>query len=435
MLEPGAQEVTPCDENERRSVQGGAMTDKSSPTDSTPTLLVLTSTYPRWPGDPEPGFVHELSSRLADGFRVIVLCPHAAGAKSRESTDGVEVVRYRYAAEWMETLVNDGGIITNLRRSRWKLFLVPGFVLAQAWYAWRILRREKIDVVHAHWIIPQGLVALVLKLLRSAPPFVVTSHGADLFALRGALLGRVKRAVLRHASQITVVSEAMRRTLKSTIDGNGDALVMPMGVDLRNRFKLHAEPPRELDQILFVGRLVEKKGVRYLLDAMPAVLARRPNASLVIAGFGPEKEALEQQVARLGLNDHVTFLGAVPQADLPQMYQRAALLVAPFVEAGSGDQEGLGLVLVEAVGCGCPILAGDVPAVRDVLGTLPGRMVDPRCKDALATAILENLEDPGEARRQTLELRESLVRRFDWENVSARYSAVLRDLAGGGLAD
>src|SRR5690606_6282774 len=92
----------------------------------TPTLLVLTSTYPRWAGDPEPGFVHELAKRLTDRFRVIVLGPHAPGAKTAEVLDGVEVIRYRYAPERMETLVNDGGIITNLRRSRWKYLLVPG---------------------------------------------------------------------------------------------------------------------------------------------------------------------------------------------------------------------------------------------------------------------------------------------------------------------
>lgn len=411
------------------------MAEKSSPDSSKPKLLVLTSTYPRWPGDPEPGFVHELSSRLTDDFRVIVLCPHAAGAKSREVMEGVEVVRYRYAGERLETLVNDGGIITNLRRSKWKLLLVPGFVLAQAWYAWRILKKQKVDVVHAHWIIPQGLIARFLRFFRPATPFVVTSHGADLFALKGVLLGQAKRTVLRHASQITVVSEAMRRSLESIIPGAGNALVLPMGVDLRGRFKLHVEAPRERDQILFVGRLVEKKGVRHLLDAMPAVLAHRPNTSLVIAGFGPEKGALEARVAELGLKDRVAFLGAVAQADLPPMYRRAALLVAPFVEAGSGDQEGLGLVLVEAVGCGCPILAGDVPAVRDVLGTLPGRIVDPRCKASLATAILENLDDPLEARRQTLELRESLMDRFDWGSVSKRYGDLLRKCATGGLSD
>ena len=120
-----------------------------------PVLLVLTSTYPRWKGDHEPGFVHELSRRLADDFKVIALGPSAPGAKPRETLDGVDVVRYRYAPRRMETLVNDGGIVTNLRRHRWKVLLLPGFVMALAWRAWRLQRTERVDVIHAHWLIPQ----------------------------------------------------------------------------------------------------------------------------------------------------------------------------------------------------------------------------------------------------------------------------------------
>ena len=120
------------------------------PEGAKPTLLVLTSTYPRWSGDPEPGFVHELARRLTDRFQVIVLGPHAPGAKTHEVLDDVEVIRYRYAPERLETLVNDGGIVTNLRLARWKLLLVPGFVLTQAWRAWRLIRTRNIDVIHAH---------------------------------------------------------------------------------------------------------------------------------------------------------------------------------------------------------------------------------------------------------------------------------------------
>ena len=82
-------------------------------------LLVLASTYPRWAGDPEPSFVHELARRMGTEFRVIVVCPHAMGAKQKELLDGVEVVRYRYAPERWETLVNDGGIVANLKARRW----------------------------------------------------------------------------------------------------------------------------------------------------------------------------------------------------------------------------------------------------------------------------------------------------------------------------
>lgn len=135
-------------------------------------LLVLTSTYPRWSGDHEPGFVHELSRRLAADFDVTVLCPHAPGAAATEMLDGVRVLRYRYAPEALETLVHNGGIIGNLARAKWKWLLVPGFFLAQAIAAWNCLRRDRPDVIHGHWLIPQGLLLATLSLVvRGFPPF------------------------------------------------------------------------------------------------------------------------------------------------------------------------------------------------------------------------------------------------------------------------
>lgn len=396
-----------------------------------PRLLVLASTYPRWRDDPEPSFVHELSRRLTEDFRVTVLCPHAPGAQPLELLEGVEIVRYRYAPEGWETLVNDGGIVTNLRNSPWKLLLVPGFVLAQAWRARILCKKYKIDVVHAHWLIPQGVIAAIMPLLLGRRvPFVVTSHGADLFALRGALLTAVKRFVLSHAAAATVVSEAMREAVSELGADLSKIRTISMGVDMTHRFVPEINGVRSDSELLFVGRLVEKKGLRHLLDAMPLVLQVRPDVTLTVAGFGPQEMALRAQARALGLDREVRFLGPVAQAVLPLMYQRAAMFVAPFVQARSGDQEGLGLVLVEALACGCPVLAGNVPAVHDVLASLDSRfVVDPHDPHLLARRILAMLEDHHQVLVQVAEARSSVSERFDWWRVSARYAALLKSVA------
>ncbi|WP_426285279.1 glycosyltransferase [Luteibacter sp. E-22] len=377
---------------------------------------MLASTYPRWQHDHEPSFVHELARRLTRWFEVVVICPHAKGAKHREILDGVRVERYRYGWDGLETLVNDGGIVTNLRRAPWKWLLVPGFVAMQWFVARREIRGDV--VVHAHWILTPGFVARMLR-----APFVVTSHGADLFALHGRLPMALKRFVLARCQATTVVSHAMQDEAESLLNGR-KAIVSPMGVDLHERFVPGDGVSREPGQILFVGRLVEKKGVEVLLRAMPLVLQRVPTATLTIVGFGPLEASLKSECAELGLDDIVTFVGAVTQAGLVNYYQSASVFAAPFRAASSGDQEGLGLVLVEALGCGCPVVASDVPAVRDVASDMSGMRVvvpeDPRAlADGLAAVLLEEVSAawvPDRAR---------LVERFDWDAVAARYAELL----------
>ena len=393
-----------------------------------PTLLVLASTYPRWQGDHEPGFVHELAKRLTDKFQVVALVPHAPGAASREILDGVEVIRYRYAPARFEALVNDGGIVTNLRGHPWKLLLVPGFVLAQAWCAWRVLRTRRVAVIHAHWLLPQGLIAAALRRWsRRCPPYLVTSHGADLFALHGWWLNAMKRLVVRRADAVTVVSHAMRTELVRIHADASKVIVQPMGVDLGDRFTPDPAVGRSTREILFVGRLVEKKGLRYLIDAMPAVVAAVPGTMLDIAGFGPDELAVRSQVNRLKLGGSVRFLGAVPQQELPNLYRRAAVFVAPFVQAASGDQEGLGLVCVEALGCGCPIVVSDLPATRDVLPQRAGcSRVQPGDSVALAQAIVDTLVHAHVHRRGIESCRAQVVQHFDWRTVSGRYADILQ---------
>ena len=392
-----------------------------------PVLLVLASTYPRWPADPEPGFVHELSRRLTERYRVIVLCPHAPGAKPRETMDGVEVVRYRYAPERWETLVNDGGIVTNLKRARWKLLLVPGFVLGQAWVAWRLMRRERVDVIHAHWLIPQGLIAALLPWLPGRRvSYVVTSHGADLYALKGRLLDGIKRFVARRAAAATVVSSAMRERLAALGVPAAHIHVLPMGVDLSERFTPDPSVPRSQHEILFVGRLVEKKGLRHLIAALPQVLEGVPDAFLTIVGFGPEEAALRQQVHTLGLQAKVHFLGAVAQTRLPALYRRAALFVAPFVQAESGDQEGLPVALMEAVACGCPVVAGDVAGIEDLLGRMkPYICVDARNAEMLASCICSRLIDSSTAGLHAQAVLEEASRRVDWNRIATGYAGLI----------
>lgn len=344
--------------------------------------------------------------------------------------DGVEVVRYRYAPRRFETLVNHGGIATNLRRFAWKWMLVPGFLLCQYAAARQVIRKRHVDVIHAHWLIPQGLIAHRLK-RRTDIPYLVTSHGGDLFGLRGRVLNALKRNVAASSRAMTVVSSAMRDEAVRVGLHPPKIEVLPMGVDMRQRFVVDPAIRRAADELLFVGRLVPKKGLCHLLDAMPAVLAKRPHAALTIAGFGPEEESLKAQARRLGIESRVNFVGAMPQQDLPALYRRASLFVAPFVRDDSGNQEGLPVVLMEAIGCGCPVIVGDVAGIQDLLGeTHFDIRVKPENTESLAAAIVNALDHPELSCRAARAIRDAAAEYIDWQHIAEGYARLLQECLG-----
>jgi glycosyltransferase involved in cell wall biosynthesis len=202
-----------------------------------------------------------------------------------------------------------------------------------------------------------------------------------------------------------------------------------MGVDLKNNFIPDATVLRKTDELLFVGRLVEKKGVSYLLEAMPYVFKKFPSIRLNIAGSGPMEKDLNQQIQRLDLSGKVTFLGMVHQSELPGLYQRATIAVFPFIIAESGDQEGFGLVQVEAMGCECPVITGDLPAIHDIVTHEVNGLIFPSGNTkALADSIIRLLADPGFRESLANEGRTRAAEMFDWDIIAQKYAGVYKQL-------
>lgn len=391
------------------------------------TLLVLASTYPRWVNDHEPGFIHELCKRLTSQFNVIALVPDATDADANGLLDGVEVIRYQYAPKKLQSLVNNGGIVNNLKAFWWKWLLVPSFLIGQYLAVRKILDTQKVDIIHAHWLIPQGWIANRFCKQFNLP-YVVTSHGGDLFGLQGNVLTKIKKQVAEDATAMTVVSQAMQDYLSQMCIRPQHLDVIPMGVDLQHRFTPNPNIKRHHNELLFVGRLVPKKGLNFLLDALAILVNERPELRLNIVGFGPEESVLKQQVARLNLGKNVNFLGARSQDQLPQMYQQATLFVAPFVRADNGDQEGLPVALMEAIGCGCPAVVGHVVGIGDLLGAeIQYIAVNPHNTQELAFAISNALDELELATERILRIRQHALTLIDWDSVAYAYGNILKD--------
>jgi len=391
-------------------------------------ILVITSTFPHWKGDNEPPFVYELSQRLAQKNTVHILAPHTKGAALTEKLGPLQVTRFRYFFQKYQTLAYKGGILANLKQNRWRYLLLPWFIIAEFFALVRLLRRETFDIIHAHWLIPQALIVVLARLVVKNPPLLLcTSHGSDLFALRGKLFRQLKRFIIARITAMTVVSEAMRNTALS-LGANDDKLkVIPMGVDLKKQFV----PPlsrRNNKALLFVGRLVKQKGISYLLAALPLILKKHPQTTLTIIGSGASEEKFKQQVIKLELSQSVKFLGAIENHQLPAFYQSAKIVIFPSTGA-----EGFGLTVVEALGCECAVVATDLPAMQDILiDNETGLIVPQKNAMALANKVNYLLDNPALHLRLGKQGRKYVLERYDWEIITKRYDMLMENILRDG---
>jgi glycosyltransferase involved in cell wall biosynthesis len=344
--------------------------------------------------------------------------------------DGIEIHRFRYFFPFAEHLAYDGGIIPNLKKNRLKLLLVPFFLAGQFFTIYRLCRKHEISLIHAHWVIPQGLLAVLSRQLRLVPErikILCTSHGGDLFSLQSGFLQALKKYAFRHADHVTVVSTAMRENMQAMGCDPANITVQSMGVDLAERFTPAASSGKTRD-LVFVGRLVEKKGVTTLIESLQLLQADFPALKITIIGDGPERPALEQKALELGVSLQVDFTGSIPNDRVPEYYQSARIAVVPSVVAADGDQEGLGLVAVEALGCGCATIVSDLPALRDVVTDGENGLVF-RSGDAqdLARTIKRLLNDDALYNHLVDNGRHSVEKKFDWQAVGASYISVMTD--------
>ena len=398
-------------------------------------VLITTSTLPRWSGDVEPRFVLDLARHLRPWYEPTILSPATPGSSCEETLEGVRVIRYRYApTRRLEVLAGSGGIMPRTRQQPLTIGLIP-LLLAGLYAAIRReLLRNSYQLVHAHWLIPQGLVQSLFN-KASAPPFVVTSHGGDFALQNSRLLSAALRHIVHRATRLTVVAPDLCDDVRTLMPGfPADTVpVIPMGVDT-DRFSPGERRPDLIASlglsgpiILFVGRLVEKKGAMSLVEAFAREPLRGTSASLLIIGDGPQAGALRQRVAQLGLGHRIRLHGALSHSALPAFYASADIFCAPSVRAASGDRDGTPTVLCEAAASGLPLVGTDFAgAPLIIVPNQTGLLVKPGDPAALAAALASLVRDP--ARRQVMGRSAAQhAENFAWPVIARRPAEVFDD--------
>jgi glycosyltransferase involved in cell wall biosynthesis len=255
---------------------------------------------------------------------------------------------------------------------------------------------------------------------------VVTLHGSDVFqAAQGWLGGCLTRQVLNGCDRIVSVSQALAQAVGRLRIAPASIVVIPDGVDVA-QFRPALQPRQP--EIVYVGSLIKRKGLPYLLEAMVQVVRELPALRLTIVGDGPERAALESTAVKLGLSECVTFAGLQSADGVRQAMQRAMAFVLPSVE------EGLGVVLLEALACGTPIVASRVGGIPEVVTAGVGRLVPPADPPALAQVLIQMLHDEASWPEMSRNARRRAEDQYDWSKVAARMIGLYRTLLPAGEA-
>ena len=409
-------------------------------------LLVLTTTFPRWKDDTTSAFVYELSRELTnEGFDITVLAPHYPNAKLEEDMDGLRVCRFPYFyPKRYQRLCYEGGILPSLKRSRLAKLQPPLLVLSELYRALKLCKKERVDIVHSHWIIPSGLVGAICKKVLGTR-HLLTLHAAGLLTLeRLPFRRRIAGFIVGNSDQITVVSSYIKERLLDLVPSDfkeeveGKLNVVPMGAPtslfrnspdierLKSKYDIQSK-----FVLLFVGRLAEKKGVSYLIEAMPQIVSQNRDVVLMVGGDGPLRKELEQTTRELGLQEVVRFVGYLAGEKKTDCFSLCDSLIVPSIVAESGDTEGLPVVVLEGFAAGKPVIASDVGGIRDVVRDgWNGFLIKQKNPDQIATRVLEVLSDE-ELRAKLSKNALETGKRYDWAIIGAQYREIMRGIIEG----
>jgi glycosyltransferase involved in cell wall biosynthesis len=399
-------------------------------------VCFVTTSFIRSADDHYARFVYEQAKSLRsadESTSVVVVAPHAPGLAAREYIDGLEIQRARYF--WPNRLqrlaYQHEGLFETLRNSRLATVQLPLLLMA---LLFRLGRASKsAQIIHAQWV-PTAAVALVVGWLRQIP-VVVSVRGADLNTARNSGMGRMlTRAIISRVSYVVTVSDEFQDLLASDIGCPKPLAALYNGVDIeqfhprdRAACRLELGLPKTQTIALYVGGLIERKGVKVLLQA----LAHRPVSDrpidLYLAGEGPQLATLKAMASANGLTDRVHFLGSVAKDQMHLWMGAADVLVLPSYSEGRPN------VVLEAMATGTPVVATSVNGTTELISDAEdGLLFKPGDVAGLADCLRRLLDQPDLAAKLSISGPEKIRRRgLSWLAHGRQLLSIYHQVLGG----
>lgn len=385
-------------------------------------VCFLTSSFPRYEGDHVGIVIFEEARRLVRaGLSVSVIAPHDIGAKHHEIVEGISIHRFQYMyPARLQGLTYRNGIVGNLRRKKWTALLLPLFTVSFILKTLAVARQA--DIIHAHWA-STGFIGAITKLFLGLP-MVVTLHGSDIALLpnRG-MLRRLTRVILNRADAVIGVSHALIQEITALGITTPRILRIPNGVPHLENLLAVVEKKVGSGVVLFIGRLSEEKNVSVLLRAFSQVHDEFAQARLLVVGDGPLRHTLEHEAQQLGISACTDFYGFRPPEKLSSIFARADLLVLP------SRREGFGVVLIEAMASGRPVIGTRVGGIIDVIDDhRNGLLVPPDEVQPLAEAMSAVLRNNQLRLQYGRTARDKITQQFSWQKITSQLISVYQQV-------
>jgi glycosyltransferase involved in cell wall biosynthesis len=399
-------------------------------------ITVVTSSYPRFPGDGTAPFVQSICWHLAElGHQIEVVAPYDPMV-SAQPDHHVVVHRFRYMLlkKW-HIIGHAQSLVGDMRFRREVFFLLPFFLLAEFLSTLCVAWRQKADIIYVHWVLPNGLAGMLVALILRIP-LAISLHGSDIFvACRYRILGWVACWILRRAAVVTACSEHLRSSAIRLGAYPERVHLIPWGADPK-RFHPGVTPYARSKiglsnndiVVAALGRIVPKKGFDVLVQALPRILNSCNNVHIVIGGDGIQRDDLIQVAWRMGVGDFLHMPGRILWDEVPSFLAMADIFVVPSTQDARGNLDGLPTVLLEAMAVGKPIVATKVGGIELVIKDGEnGLLCPPGDPNALSEAIISLVEDEGLRLRLGKAARNSVESRFNWREVALSLESLFKN--------
>jgi len=389
---------------------------------------MITSSYPRFVGDGTAPFIKSISETLVRlGDRVYVVAPYDPLVQP-EPNQVPKIKRFKYALfnKW-HILGHARALEADIELNRWSYLLIPFYIFFAIITMLRFARSYEIDLIYAHWVLPNGFpAAIVSKLLNI--PLVISIHGSDAYiANKNKMFQIIAKWTFSQAKSVTACSPTLKE-MAILAGAPLDTILLPYGV-YSDQFSPNSDEKKSNKlRIAALGRLVYKKGFENLVNAMEIIHRIHPETELLIGGDGPLLNPLKELATKHSLNSIISFLGRIPWDHTRDFLINADIFVLPSIIDSQGNVDGLPNVLLEAMACGCPTVASDISGVPlVVINNYNGILVPPGDQDALASAIIKLIELPKFRRELGDHARKTIEETLDWKVVGERIQNILKN--------